>query len=237
MPVIIDVVIATMVVVTAIYVIEVGKEMPTVEPSQNILFSGYKQQITNTMISALANATSGNNPNILETDIVELKTIILANSYQALLTMDYSILNSNGYKNGLLISWDTNGKGVSSACASFVLASSSLSANSNIEYTLNVTSAMNSSGNCRQINDTSKQVNLTFNIMNEGKAALAQNITISYRNGADWIRVNSPIITSFGNGTYKSTFNAQPSQPSDQMIVSLLCQDQRGIFVGTTLIF
>ena len=220
---------------TAIYVIEVGKEVPTVEPNQSNLFSGYKQQMTNTMISALANATGGNNPNILEIDIAELKTVILANSYQAMLTMDYSTLNSNGYKNGLLISWDINGQGVSSACASFVFACSSLLANSNIEYTLNVTSAMNSIGICRQISDTSKQVNLTFNIMNEDKAALAQNITFSYRNGADWIRVNSPTITSFGNGTYKSTFNAEQSQPNDQMVVSLLCQDQRGIFVGATL--
>jgi hypothetical protein len=61
---------------TAIYVIEIGKEVPTVEPSQSNLFLGYKQQITNTMISALANATGGNNPNILETDIAELKTVI-----------------------------------------------------------------------------------------------------------------------------------------------------------------
>jgi hypothetical protein len=220
---------------TAIYVIEVGKEVPIVEPSQKNLFSGYKQLITNTMISALANATSGNNPNILETDIAELKAVILANSYQAMLTIDYSILNLNGYKNGLLISWDTNGQGVSSACASFVFAYSSLLANSNIEYTLNLISAMNSSGNCRQINDTSKQVNLTFNVMNEGKAALAQNITLYYRNGAEWIRVDSSTTTSFGNGTYKSTFIAEQSHPSDQMVVSLLCQDQRGIFVGANL--
>ncbi len=147
---------------TAIYVIEVGKEAPTVEPNQSNVFLDYKQQITNTMISALANATGGSNPNILGTDLAELKTVILANSYQAMLTMDYSTLNSNGYKNGLLISWDTNGQGVSSACASFVFASSSHSANSNIEYTLNVTSAMNSSGTCRQINDTYKASKLNI---------------------------------------------------------------------------
>jgi hypothetical protein len=220
---------------TAIYVIEVGKEVPTVKPSQNNVFVGYKQPITNTMISALANATGGSNPNILGTDIVELKTVILANSYQAMLTMDYSTFNSNGYKNGLLISWGTNGQGVSSACASFVFASSSLSGNSNIEYTLNVTSAVESSGNSRQINDTTKQVNLTVDVLNEGQAALASNFIFSYRNGTDWIRVDSPTVTSFGDGTYKATFNVEQSQPSDQMVVSLLCQDQRGIFVGTTL--
>jgi hypothetical protein len=220
---------------TAIYVIEVGKEVPTVESSQSNVFSGYKQPITNTMISALANATGGGNPNILGTDIAELKTVILANSYQAMLTMDYFTLNSNGYENGVLISWGSNGQGVSSACASFVFSSFSLSANSNIEYKLNVTTAVNSSGNSRQINETTKQVNLTFNVLNEGKAALARNFTFSYRNGTDWIRIDLPTVTSLGDGTYKSTFNAEQSQPSDLMVVSLLCQDQRGIFVGTTL--
>ena len=220
---------------TALYVIEVGKEVPTVEPSQSNVFSGYRQPTTSTMISALANATGGSNPNILETDIAELKTVILANSYQAMLTMDYSTLNTNGYQNGLLISWGSNGQGVSSACASFVFASSSLSANSNIEYTLNVTSAVNSSGNCRQINDTAKQVNLIFNVTNEDKAALAKDFTLSYQNGTDWIRVDSPSVTCSGTGTYTLTFNAEQSQPSDPMVVSLLCQDQRGIFVGANL--
>ncbi len=220
---------------TSLYVIEVGKQVPTVEPSQSNVFSNYKQPITNTMISALANATEGSNPNILDADIAELKIVIHANSYQAMLTMDYSTLNSNGYQNGLLISWGTNGQGVSSACASFIFASSSHSANSNIEYTLNVTSAVNSSGNYRQISESTKQVNLTINVLNEGKAALAQNFNSSYRNGAEWVQVDSPTVTSLGEGTYKLTFIAEQSQLEDQMVVSLLCQDQRGIFVGATL--
>jgi hypothetical protein len=220
---------------TALYVIEIGKEVPTVEPSQINVFSDYKQPIKNTMISALANATGGSNSNILGTDMAELKTVILANSYQAMLIMDYSTLNSSGYQNGLLISWGANGRGVSSACASFVFDSYSLSANSNIEYTLNMTSAVNYSGNYRQINESTKQVNLTFNVLNEGKAALAKNFTFSYLNGTEWIQVDSPTITSLGDGTYKSTFSAEQSQPNDPMVVSLLCQDQRGIFVGANL--
>jgi hypothetical protein len=217
---------------TAFYVIEVGREVPMVEPSQNNVFLGYKQSITSTLISALANATGGKNPDILRTDIAELKTVILANSFQAMLTMDYSTLNSNGYRNGLLISWGSNGQGVSSACASFTFASSSFSSNSNSEYTLNVTSALNLSGTFNQINGSTKQVNLKINVLNEGKEALAKNFTSSYQNGPDWIKVDSPYITTVGNGTYTLTFNAEQSQPSDPMVVSLLCQDQRGIFVG-----
>jgi hypothetical protein len=220
---------------TALYVIEVGKETPKVEPNQSNVYPGYKQPITNTLISALANATGGGNPNILETFIAELKTVILSNSYKAMLTIDCSTLNSNGYQNGLLISWGANGQGVSSACASFVFDWSSLQANSNTEYTLNVTSAVKSSGTYRQINDTTKQVNLTLNVLNEGKAALARNFTFSYQNETDWVHINSPTITSFGNGTYISTFYAEQSPPNDLMVVSLLCQDKRDIFVGAKL--
>ena len=81
-----------------------------------------------------------------------------------MLTMDYNTLNSSGYQNGLWISWGANGQGVSSAYASFVFASSSPSATSNLEYALNVTSTVNLSGNYQQLNDTTKQVNLTINL-------------------------------------------------------------------------
>ncbi len=220
---------------TALYVIEVGKEVPTVDASQSDVFSVYRQSTTTTLISALANASGGGNLNVLGIDLDALKTVILSDSYQALLTMDYNTLNSNSYQNGLLISWGANGFGISSACSSFVFASTSPTATSNLEYTLNVTSTVNLSGNYHQIDDNAKQVNITFTVQNEGKAALTQNFNVSYRNGADWIQVNSSNATDFGNGTYTVTFNAEQSQSSDPMVVSLLCQDQRGIFVGANI--
>ena len=220
---------------TALYVIEVGKDVPTVDASETNVFSGYQQSARSTLISALANATDGGTSNILGTDLAALKTVILSNSYQALLTMDYNTLNSSGYQNGLWISWGANGQGVSSAYASFVFASSSPSATSNMEYAVNVTSAVNLSGNSHQLNETTKQVHLTINILNEGKPALAQNFTVSYQNAADWVAVDSPSITSFGNGTYTVSFNAQTPQLSDPLVVSLLCQDERGIFVGANI--
>ncbi len=119
---------------TALYVMEVTKEVPTVNADQSDVFSGYKQSARSTLISALANATNGGNSNILGIDLAELKTVILSNSYQAMLTMDYSTLNSSGYNNGFLISWGDNGEGSSSTCVSFTFASSSPSASSNLEY-------------------------------------------------------------------------------------------------------
>jgi hypothetical protein len=220
---------------TALYVMEVAKEVPTANDGQSDVFSGYKQSATSTMISALANATNGGNSNILGIDLLELKTVILSNSYKAMLTMDYSTLNSSGYNNGFLISWGADGEGSSSAYVSFSFASSSPSASSNLEYTLNVSSTVNFRGNFQQIDETTKQVNLTVNVLNEARAALAQNFTISYQNGPDWTKINSPTTTCFGNGTYILTFMAGKSPPSEPLVVSLLCQDQRGISIGANL--
>ncbi len=219
---------------TALYVIEVEKEVPTVAAESDV-FSGYNQSVRSTLISALANATDGGNPNILASDLNELQTAILSQSYQAMLTMDYNTLNSSSYQNGLWVSWGANGQGVSSAYATFEFASSSPTATSNLEYAVNVTSAVNLSGNYQQLNDTLKQVNLTVNIFNEGKPALAQNFTFSYQNATDWVQVDLPNITDFGNGTYVVSFNAETSQLNDPLVVSTLCQDQRGIFVGANV--
>ena len=220
---------------TALYVMEVAKEVPTVNDGQSDVFSGYKQAAISTLISALANATNGGNSNILGIDLAELKTVILSNSYQAMLTMDYSTLNSSGYNNGFLISWGVDGEGSSSTCVSFTFASSSPSASSNLEFTLNVTSTINFRSTFQQIDEISKQVNLTVNVLNEAKAALAQNFTISYQNGPDWTKINSPTATCFGNGTYTLTFMTRTSPPSEPLVVSLLCQDQRGISIRANL--
>ena len=98
-----------------------------------------------------------------------------------------------------------------------------------------MTSTVNFRGTFQQIDEITKQVNLTVNVLNEAKAALAQNFTISYQNGPDWTKINSPTTTCFGNGTYILTFVAGTSPPSEPLVVSLLCQDQRGISIGANL--
>jgi hypothetical protein len=220
---------------TALYVIEVEKAVPTVYANQDSDFSAYKQSARSTLISALANATDGGSQNMLSADLDQLKTAILSISYQDMLTMDCKTLNSNGYQNGFRISWGANGQGVSSAYATIAYASSSPSASSHLEYAVNVTSAVSLSGNYQQIDENTKQVNLSVNVLNEGKSALAQNFTFSYQTETGSLVVTSPSVTNFGNGTYKVSFNAQTANLNDPLVVSMLCQDQRSIFVGANI--
>ncbi len=217
---------------TAIFVIETEKNQPKIGTAQNNVFPLYQQAIKNTLVSALANVTGGGDTGILRADIDEVNAAICSNSYQAMLKIDYSLLNTAPYANGLWISGGPDGHGVSSVYATFAFNSSSFSTVTNMEYSVNVTSQVDLSGTYLQLNDTSKQANLTVSLYNEGRAALAQNFTFRYQNETEWIAIDSPSITDFGNGTYAVSFIAQSDQSSNQLLVSVVCQDQRGIFVG-----
>jgi hypothetical protein len=132
--------------------------------------------------------------------------------------------------------WGTDGQGISSAYVTFTINSTGASSTSSLEYAINVTSQANLSGSYLQLGGTLNQVNLTVNVLNEGKPALAQNFTFYYEDAAssteNWTRVTSPSIMDFGNGTYAVSFNAQTQQPGDPLRASMYCQDQRGILIA-----
>ncbi len=218
---------------TAMYVIETGKGVPISENGGETVFSAYEQNIKSTLISALANISGGGNEGVLAADLNELNSAITSHSYQALVQMDYTLLNTSPYQNGVWISQGTNGQGISSIYVSFDFSSSGLSTTSTSQYNGNITSEVNLSGQYLQLNDTSKQANLTINVLNEDKPALAQNFTFYFQNVAYWLKVEAPSINNLGNGTYTVSFQAETSQQSGPLLVSMYCQDQRGITVGT----
>ena len=227
--------VASLLLSTAIYVFETEKEVPTANTNEENVFPAYQQSIRNTLISALANITNSGNSSVLTADLNELTAAISNDSYQAILQMNYTPLNlnNNTYQNGIWISWGTDGQGASSAYVSFVFDSSGPSASSNLAFDVNVTTEADLSGNYFQFNSTFTQVNLTVNVLNEGAPALAQNFTFYFENAIKgWVNVDSPSITDFGNGTYAVSFTTETDQLNDPLAVSMLCQDQRGISVG-----
>ncbi len=221
---------------TAVYVIETEREVPTVAPSDGNVFPAYEQSMRNTLISALANVTGGGDTGVLTADLNALNEAITSHAYMSILDINYTLLNVLPYQNGFWVSWGADGYGISSACANFVLYSSGTSATSNMEYAVNVTSETKLNGNYQQLDDTSTQVNLTVNLLNEGKPALAQNFTFYYENDTEgWVKADSPTINDFGNGTYTAALIAETNPSSNPLPVSMLCQDQRGIVVGANV--
>jgi hypothetical protein len=228
--------VASLLLSTAIYVLETEKEVPTVSPAENNVYPSYQQSMINTLISALANVTNGGNSGVLVTDLKELTAAITNNSYNAILQIDYTPLNAVPYQNGIWISWGASGQGVSSVYVRFAFNSSGSSLSSHLESDVNVTTEAHLSGNY-QLNGNSTQINLTVNILNEGKPALAQNFTFynEYNKSPlieNWTKVDLPRITDFGNGTYSVSFTTEPDPSNYPLLISMICQDQRGIVVG-----
>ena len=95
---------------TAIFVIETEKNVPTSGADSNDVFPAYQQSARSTLISALANITNGGDVGILTSDLNQLQSAITSHSYQAILEMDCTPLNSAPYQNGVWISWGADGR-------------------------------------------------------------------------------------------------------------------------------
>jgi hypothetical protein len=187
------------------------------------------------MISALANKTDGGSSAILWNDLSLLKSVTTAQSYKDILRVDFNTLNDTNYQNGLWTSWGTLGTGVSSAYATFSFISSGQSSSSTLTWYQNITSELHETGSFQQVNATFKQVNLSLNIKNENKLALAQSFIFSYQNGTNWNNAISPTIIDHGDGSYLATFYAESPTIVTPLNVSVKSIDTRGITIGANI--
>ena len=219
---------------TALYVSEIEKNATIHEQRVNPAFSAYKLGVTHTVISALANVSNGGSADVLAEDLSQFKALVEEHSFAAMVEMDCTPLNTSPYQDGIWISWDNNGRGISSAYVSLVLNASGTSATYYSEYSVNVTSEIEVNGYYEALTGSLKQVNVTCNVLNEGKPALTQNFTVYYEQDGslsteEWVQVASPSITDYGNGTYTMSFTAETTNPDDAMLVSVHSHDLRYI--------
>ena len=219
---------------TALYVSEIEKNAAVYETRANPAFSAYKLGVKHTVISALANISNGGSADVLVANLNQFKSVVDSHSFNALVQMDATPLNVTPYQDGVWISWDSSGHGISSAYVNLVLNSSGTAAAYYSEYAVNVTSEIEVDGYYTALTGSLKQVNLTCNILNEGKPALAQNFTVYYEQDGslspeEWVHVASPSITDYGNGTYVMSFTAETTNPDDPMLVSVHSHDLRYI--------
>jgi hypothetical protein len=218
---------------TVIYVRETEENAPVYEAEAGLNFSAIKQALMHTVMSALVNISNGGNTAVLAADLNQFKSVVVGHSYNSIFSMEYDSLNDVSYQNGLWISWGSSGEGISSACVAFMLNSSGPSTNYNSEYALNVTSSITINGYSASLNSSVKQVNVTCTVFNEGQLALARNFEVYYEQDTPlgWMQAESVGSIDFGNGTYLLSFNAQNVNQNNPPIVSVYCQDTRGISV------
>jgi hypothetical protein len=216
---------------TAVFVIGTEKDVPSNANDPASAFPAYQQAARNTLISALAYVTDGGSPSILAADLNQLESTIAKNSYQSIIVAAFTPLNQAPYQNGILISWGTNGQGISSGYVTLQINSTGDSSTSSLECFINVTTAISISGSYSQLG-ANTTVNLTMNLQNDGAPASAKTLSLYFKDSSGgWQQADSPSISDFGNGTYTAAFNAETAMLNFPIQISAICQDQRGITV------
>ncbi len=217
---------------TIICVTELQKNNPVYYDNANKDLVAVKQAVVNTIISALANISQDGNSNVIQNDLNRLKSVILSNSYNSLIEFNFSPSNASPYSDGIWISRGSSGKGVSSVLVSFAMNASGISSNYYTEYVVNQTSSIEIEG-FNTLQDATRTVTVSCTVFNEDNLASAKNMTIYYQQTSPttWVKLSSPNIIDYGNGTYTTTFIVEKDLTVDSLPVSIGCQDSRGITV------
>lgn len=150
--------------------------------------------------------------------------------------LDYELRETAPYLSGIWIYWGANGTGFSGAYADFTLQLLDLGVDVNLKYATNTTTGLFIQSTYKAMQGSNKQVNVTCNLLNEGKPALAKNTTVYYKNETEWLtptQQNNYSISDYGNGTYSMSFVANIS--SNNIQLSVQAYDQREIYVQSNI--
>jgi len=218
---------------TEIYVYDLGKAVE--EGKQNPLSDfilTVRLSSKHVVVGSLANISQGGTNQTLEINLKRWSSFVGRLYQSGKCILNFTLRETAPYSSGIWISWGTNGVGVSGACANFTLRLLDRGTDVDLEYAINVTTTLLIQGTYKEMLGDSKQVNVTCNLLNEGKPALAENLMLYYRNLDDWLTPgpqNNYTIIDYGNGTYFMSFVADIS--SSTVEVSVHALDQREICV------
>jgi len=218
---------------TQVYVFEV--QMSTVYPNYTLLnehILTIRLGSRNVVIGSIANASSGGSNTILAANLNKWVGLVNKQTEFGRSSLTYTMEETEPYSSGIWLSWGTEGFGVSSATAHFTYNLSDREVDADFSYAVNITTTLMIEGSFRKANGDEKQVNVTINLLNEDKPALAVQITLYYRVIDSWLTPNASnnyAVTDYGNGTYLASFIA--NIPSATVDVSVLVRDQRQILV------
>ena len=221
-----------------LFIAETKQNIPVHKSKSNLVFSVYKLGIVNTVISSLGNISNGGSENIFAQNLNKFKSVVLRNSFNSIVDMEFAPLDNPPYQDGFWISWNSNGKGITSAVTNVFINSTELTGIFSTNQEINVTSELDVNGYYTLMNESHKQATISIKVFNEAKPALANNFTIYYEQDGDlsieeWVKVDSFSTANFGNGTYSLSFTVQTISQDDPLLISVQCHDLRHIFVKT----
>jgi len=218
---------------TQIYVFEVNMSTVNLDStSLNDYFFAIKTGSRNVVTGSIANVSWSGSNAVLVANLDRWVTLVNRQNQFGRSTLNYTVEETTPYSSGIWLSWGTNSFGVSSAFAHFTFNLSDREVDADLSYFINVTTTLIVEGTYKTILADERQVNVTVNLSNEGKPALASQVTLYYRILDSWLAPNASnnyVFTDYGNGTYFASFLADI--PSQTVEVSVLVRDQRQILV------
>jgi hypothetical protein len=230
-------IIALLLLSTELYVYEFGATVDEAKPNSftdSIFAINLGSQ--HVVIGSLANISRKGLNQILTSNLQRWSSFVGEQRQLGKFILDFTTRETSPYTAGIWISWGTDGLAVSGAYANLTLRLSGRELEINTKHTINVTTTIRTSGTYRVVQGDGKQVNVTCNLLNEGKPALMKNTTLYYKNETSWLPIapqNSYSITDYGNGTYLMIFEA--NIPSSDVEVSLHTYDRREIYALTNV--
>jgi len=226
-------VIALLLLSTELYVYDLGKALD--EGKQNS-FSDFILALEagseHVVVGSLANVSQGGTNQIFRNNLERWSSFVGSRYQFGKCILNFTIREISPYSSGIWISWGTNGLGVSGAYANFTLQLLDRGADVDLKYAINITTTLLIQGTYKGMQGSSKQVNVTCNLLNEGNPALAENLMLYYKNLDDWLTPgpqNNYTVIDYGNGTYFMSFVADISSSPVEVSVHVL--DQRQIYV------
>lgn len=224
-------VIALLLLSTELYVYDLGKALD--EGNQNS-FTDFILAVEagskHVVIGSLANVSEGGTSQTLGNNLERWSSFVGSRYQFGKCILTFTLRDVTPYSSGVWIFWGTDGLGVSGAYANFTLQVLDRGTDVKLKYAMNTTTTILIQGTYKRMQGNSKQVNVTCNLLNEGKPALTENLTLYYKNLDDWLTPapqNNYTIIDYGNGTYFTSFVADIS--SSTVEVSMHALDQRHI--------
>jgi hypothetical protein len=200
-------------------------------PLNDYLFA-IKLGSRNVVIGSIANVSGGGSNTVFVVNLDRWVALVDKQNQFGRSTLNYTVEETAPYSSGIWLFWGTDGFGVSSGFAHFTFNLSDREVDADLSYFINITTTLMVEGTYRAMEADEKQVNVTVNLLSEGKPALAEQLTLYYRVLDSWLVPNASnnyVVTDYGNGTYRASFRANISSPNVE--VSVHVRDQREVFV------
>ncbi len=215
---------------TVVYVSETQKNAPVYRSTVEANYWTLQQSVLHTVASALVNVSNGGDVSVLGDDLDRLASVLHANLYNSVGTLQYVVVDSTPYQNGVWLYTGEDGLGVSSVAVEVQFNATGVSGGYAFECLANLTSQVNLTGSYIALNETCRQVNITCTVAADDCPAKAQTLDVFYQQDDQlWISASHSLV-DYGNGTYGASFLA-PNCTLAGLPVSVHCADFRGVSV------